>query len=933
MRTRRLPCGSRRLRLDDTSAGTLCSRRVSNQARPGRAARPPPRLAVSQRRSPAPLIALLVILLALLPAALGAQQLDVIRGQVTNPEQQPIENANVTATSVSGGVNRTARTDRGGRFTITFPGGEGDYFVTFTAIGYAPRRFEVRRTADQEILVADAQLQRMTLLDTARAVAARARVNRNDTQPDLSGTEQSIQNGAVSSAQQGDLDAMAATHPRRHADHRPERRSGRLLRARTFGRSEQHDAQWRQLRRVERSARRPGRLVARHHAVRRQPRRLQRRAVLAAQRRRLELHPPDEQPERRCAAAAVDRSRGARARPAVHEPVARRTARRPDRVRQGVLQPLVPARPPRERPAHAAQHRRGRPAGGRRGRRLGRATARHRCRAADPDCRRQRPRVEPSQRPGHRCSAASTSRRRDRRSGTTINLTFNGNWNRQTPAGNLTTELPGTRRRPHQLESRRADTAHVVREEHPAQRDDAQLQRQPQLRHAVPPDAERQRARELQLSRRHERRAHARLRRQRVHGHEQQHAERRGDQPAVVVQPEQQAPPEAHAASCVARATIRTRPPTRSARSPTTRWRISQPTAPRRTPARCSRACRAPASSSARCRSATRIGATRDLQIQYGVRLDGNRFSATPPFNSELETAFGVRNDRMPNRLYVSPRIGFSWNYGTAPQIAGFDGAVRGPRAVVRGGVGVFQTPPNANSIGTAIDNTGLAERRAAGHLRRRGGAGSRLVRVRAEPRVDPDPVRRRHHRRRVRQHGAERHAVRHGLPGAAQRALEPELERTDARQPVQCERRSHVLAQPQSGQHARPELPAHAAVHARRRGRTPGVRATGKHRPGDGRDRVARRARVAAVHPREPAAESISAARASSFGGPLPRLVHAGLHLDRVNYTLADVREQFRGFQSTSAIRSTSPGRAPRASRATRSRTRSATTSSTPCA
>jgi hypothetical protein len=102
---------------------------------------------VSQRRSPAPLIALLVILLALLPVALGAQQLDVIRGQVTNPEQQPIENANVTATSVSGGVNRTARTDRTGRFTITFPGGEGDYFVTFTAIGYAPRRFEVRRTA------------------------------------------------------------------------------------------------------------------------------------------------------------------------------------------------------------------------------------------------------------------------------------------------------------------------------------------------------------------------------------------------------------------------------------------------------------------------------------------------------------------------------------------------------------------------------------------------------------------------------------------------------------------------------------------------------------------------------------------------------------------------------------------------------------------
>ena len=164
------------------------------------------------RRYSAALLAALVFLLVL-PRAVVAQQLDVIRGQVVNPEAQPIENATVTATSVGGGVNRTARTDRNGRFTITFPGGEGDYFVNFTAIGYAPRRFEVRRTADQEILVADAQLQRMAMLDTMRSVAQRGRVSRDDNQPDLSGTEQSIQNDAVAAGQQGDLNAMAATIP------------------------------------------------------------------------------------------------------------------------------------------------------------------------------------------------------------------------------------------------------------------------------------------------------------------------------------------------------------------------------------------------------------------------------------------------------------------------------------------------------------------------------------------------------------------------------------------------------------------------------------------------------------------------------------------------------------------------------------------------
>src|SRR5689334_2784648 len=89
----------------------------------------------------------------------AAAQVDVIRGQVLGPDGQPLENTKVTATSLSGNVNRTARTDKNGRYTITFPGGEGDYFVEFSALGYGARRFEVKRTADQEILVADARLQ------------------------------------------------------------------------------------------------------------------------------------------------------------------------------------------------------------------------------------------------------------------------------------------------------------------------------------------------------------------------------------------------------------------------------------------------------------------------------------------------------------------------------------------------------------------------------------------------------------------------------------------------------------------------------------------------------------------------------------------------------------------------------------------------------
>src|SRR5205814_7932080 len=83
-----------------------------------------------------------------------------------------------------------------------------------------------------------------------------------------------------------------------------------------------------------------------------------------------------------------------------------------------------------------------------------------------------------------------------------------------------------------------------------------------------------------------------------------------------------------------------------------------------------------------------------DLQLQYGIRLDGNRFSATPTLNPDLETVFGERNDRAPNHVYFSPRIGFSWSYGPAPSVSGSAAAARGPRAVHRGGPVLLQYTP-----------------------------------------------------------------------------------------------------------------------------------------------------------------------------------------------------------------------------------------------
>ncbi len=101
--------------------------------------------------------------------------------------------------------------------------------------------------------------------------------------------------------------------------------------------------------------------------------------------------------------------------------------------------------------------------------------------------------------------------------------------------------------------------------------------------------------------------------------------------------------------------------------------------------------------------------ATSALQIQYGIRLDGNEYVNTAAQNPLVEQLYGTSNSSSPDHIFVSPRIGFSYTYGTAAQVAGFDGAFRGPRAVIRGGVGMFQNTPSTTLLSTAMANTGLA--------------------------------------------------------------------------------------------------------------------------------------------------------------------------------------------------------------------------------
>jgi len=138
---------------------------------------------------------------------------DIIRGRVVGPDKKPVENVTVTATSLVNQTSRTAKTNKDGRFTIIFNGGGGDYMMAYVGIGFQPTRFEVKREVDEDVLIADATVNKTAVaLDAVRVIAGRERPDRNGN-PEIGGREQGINTSNVPIDILGDLSAMAATLP------------------------------------------------------------------------------------------------------------------------------------------------------------------------------------------------------------------------------------------------------------------------------------------------------------------------------------------------------------------------------------------------------------------------------------------------------------------------------------------------------------------------------------------------------------------------------------------------------------------------------------------------------------------------------------------------------------------------------------------------
>ncbi|HET6763441.1 MAG TPA: hypothetical protein VFH27_07205, partial [Longimicrobiaceae bacterium] len=104
----------------------------------------------------------------------------------------------------------------------------------------------------------------------------------------------------------------------------------------------------------------------------------------------------------------------------------------------------------------------------------------------------------------------------------------------------------------------------------------------------------------------------------------------------------------------------------------------------------------------------------RFFQVMYGARLEANRFTARPARNPAVEHAFGARTDHAPNAAHVSPRLGLTWTY--AGQRAGgnnFTGGPLGsfqvgPRGVLRAGIGEFRNTLRPDLLSRARIATGL---------------------------------------------------------------------------------------------------------------------------------------------------------------------------------------------------------------------------------
>jgi hypothetical protein len=640
-------------------------------------------------------------------AATGAglqAQTDVIRGRVTNSEGLPLAGVRVTATSIPGSVTREVRTSDRGIYQIAFPGGTGDYIMGFALIGYVFRQFEIKRLADEEVLIADARLS-VIQLDTISVVAPiQQRVGRNSQTPDVSGTERQISPANLPAELQGDIAAMAASLP------------GVLLVPGLDGAADGFSVLG--LGADQNNVTLNGLQLGANG--------LPRDAQVSSS---LSTSPYD--PSRggfsganfniRSGSGSNFRSRGLSfvlSAPQMQwtDPAARALGSEYTNLSLGGLAsgPIK-----LNKAFYNVSFQLGRQSrdnqtllgAGALGLETAGIAVDSVTRFIDILAQSGLPSINARYRPERLSDNGSAFGSIDisppsSSAGTSFGLTFNGNWGRQSPIGGGVTQLPsasGDRTNwSGGLQARHNRYFGLILSETNAgintQRDhgDPYLDL-PSGRVRVNSTFDDGGSGVSTLT---------------FGGH--QGLSSRSQSFGGQIQNNLSWFDDAnkHRIKLTTELQYNANTQDQSSNLLGSFLFNSLEDLEAGIPASYSRTLSARRRSTGQVTGSLALGdsyrRTPDLQIQYGIRVDASRFMQTPAFNPAVEREFGRRNDDVPSPVSVSPRIGFSWTVGQSQEIAAFSGASRTPRAVVRGGIGVFSNGSSGGQIGGALDNTGL---------------------------------------------------------------------------------------------------------------------------------------------------------------------------------------------------------------------------------
>jgi hypothetical protein len=638
-----------------------------------------------------------------LPHALGAQT-DVIRGRVTTSEGFPLAGARVTATSIPGNVTRETRTGETGIYQIAFPGGQGDYIMGFARIGYVFRQFQVKRLADEQVLVADASLSVIQLDTVTVQVLQQQRVGRNSQTPDVSGTERQIPTANLPPELQGDLAAMAASMP------------GVLLVPGIDGAPDGFSVLG--LGADQNSVTVNGLQLGANG--------LPRDAAISTS---LSTAPYDVSRggfsggnlNIRSGSGSNFRNRGmslVMSAPQMQwtDPAARAVGSEYTNLSLGGVA-SGPIRPNKAFYNVSFQ--------------LGRQSRDNQTLLGTSPLGLQTAGVAfdsvsrfldildrtgvPSVNQQFRSERASDNgsvfgsidiTQPNSSSGQSYGLTFQGNWGRQRPTSGGVTLLPSS-------SGERTNWSSGLQARHNAylgltlsetsaginiSRDygtpyvDLPLGR---VRVNSIFDDGASSVQTLTFGGSQGLNSTSRSFRGTIQNNLSWFDDANKHRLKLTTELQYSGSQQDQASNLLG-----------------TYFFNSLEDLEAGLPESYSRTLSARRRSTGHVTASAALGdswrRTQDVQIQYGLRLDVSRFLNTPAFNPEVERTFGVRNDRVPMQVSLSPRVGFSWTVGQSDEIAAFTGASRTPRAVVRGGIGVFTNASNSGQIGGALDNTGL---------------------------------------------------------------------------------------------------------------------------------------------------------------------------------------------------------------------------------